>query len=130
MMPVLALALGMILSAIRGGSQDPIVALVITFVNVAIITTGAVFALIALLGIPRYGRKQILAPALIGLVLNLLFLAMFWGAWNNWRRGASTTTTTSTTKNVSAAITALSTADFGFDRGTWYSTPPRNDDVP
>jgi hypothetical protein len=115
MMPVLALAEGMILGAIRGHASESS-ALLITFINVTIICVGVVFAVSALLGIPRHGTRHILAPALVGLVLNLLLLAMFRATWNNWRRGAST-------RGTAARPTMIEHAS---GRETWYVNPPRN----
>jgi len=42
--------------------------------SIAIVLVGFVLAIVALFGIRRHGRKGILAPALVGLGLNGLFL--------------------------------------------------------
>jgi hypothetical protein len=90
MAPVLAIAVGMLASALRGRGQSATGGVVISLINVAILSVGALLALISLLGVGRYGSQGIVGPAAIGLTINLLLILVFLATWAQWRRSAAT----------------------------------------
>jgi hypothetical protein len=70
--PLIALLLGCFTSQIREANASMGVA--IGFVNVALIIGGFALAIVAFCGIKRYGPSGILAPAIVGLCINLFVL--------------------------------------------------------
>jgi hypothetical protein len=70
--PLIALLLGCLTSQIREANASMGVA--IGFVNVALIVGGFALAIVAFCGIKRYGPSGILAPAIVGLCINLFVL--------------------------------------------------------
>ena len=51
--------------------------LIVELVALLLMVVGLLLGIIALLGIPRHGIKGILAPALVGIAINGLFLSIF-----------------------------------------------------
>ena len=51
--------------------------LVMDLVALLFIIVGLVFGIVALLGISKHGKKGILAPAIVGIIINGLLLAIF-----------------------------------------------------
>lgn len=51
--------------------------LIMDLIAFGVMTIGLIFGLIALAGISRYGAKGILAPAIVGIILNGLLLFIF-----------------------------------------------------
>jgi hypothetical protein len=76
----------MISTAVRGQSQSLIGATVIGAINLFILTCGILLALVALGGMRRHGRRGILWPAVIGIVINLLFIGIIAATWLDYRR--------------------------------------------
>src|SRR3954470_1050706 len=70
--PLIALLLGCFTSQIRESNASMGVA--ISFVNIALIIGGFALAIVAFCGIKRYGPSGILAPAIVGLCINLFVL--------------------------------------------------------
>jgi hypothetical protein len=50
---------------------------ILDLVGALFIIVGLIFAVIALFGVRKHGSKGIVAPAIVGLVLNLLLLIIF-----------------------------------------------------
>jgi len=50
---------------------------ILDFVALALIVVGLIFGIIALFGISRHGSKGILAPAVIGIIINGLLVFIF-----------------------------------------------------
>jgi hypothetical protein len=73
MAPVIAIILGFL----ANNSRDRSGSLIMAFANMGLITIGFALGIVALLGIRRHGREGVLGPAIIGLVINGLFLAGF-----------------------------------------------------
>src|SRR5687768_3959173 len=84
--PIFALAFGMISTALRGPSQSLRGALVIGAINLFILTCGILMGLVALSGIGRHGKRGLLWPAVVGIVINLLFVAIIAASWLDYRR--------------------------------------------
>jgi hypothetical protein len=70
--PLIALLLGCLTSQIRESNAS--MALTIGVVNILLIVGGFALAIVAFCGIKRYGPVGLLAPAIVGLCINLLFL--------------------------------------------------------
>lgn len=70
--PLVAILLGCLTSQIR--EADRSMAVAIGFVNIALIIGGFALAIVAFCGIKRYGPAGLLAPAIVGLCINLLFI--------------------------------------------------------
>jgi len=51
--------------------------LVIEFIALAFMVVGLILGVIALFGIRKHGTKQILAPALVGIIIHGLLLSIF-----------------------------------------------------
>lgn len=70
--PVVALVLGCLT---RGSSErSPMTGGIVGLINVAMTFTGLVMGIVALFGVRKYGSRGILAPAIVGLVLNGLLV--------------------------------------------------------
>ena len=69
---------------------------ILELVALLLIIGGLVLGIVALFGIRKHGAKGILAPALVGIVINglllLIFITNFLAARARAQRGASTTT--------------------------------------
>jgi hypothetical protein len=50
---------------------------IIELVALLLIVVGLIFGIIALFGIPKHGTKGILAPAIVGIIINGLLLLIF-----------------------------------------------------
>jgi hypothetical protein len=72
--PVVALALGCVSSTMRGANSNHTMAIVIGAVNGLLIIAGFVMAIVAFFGVKRYGAAGIVAPAIVGLIINLIFI--------------------------------------------------------
>ncbi len=83
--PLVAAILGMLASAVRQQSRTG--ALVIGIANLLIILLGLIFAIVALAGVR--GRRGIVVPAGIGLLINLALLGTFIGFLLTGRRDAT-----------------------------------------
>jgi hypothetical protein len=64
---------GMVIGLRSGPGNDPIVDMVARLLAVI----GFVLGLVSLFGIRRYGSKKILAPALVGILLNAFFILVW-----------------------------------------------------
>jgi hypothetical protein len=73
--PLIAIMLGCLTSTIR--EANPTIAIVIGVTNGLIILAGFVMAIVAFLGVKRYGPAGIIAPAIVGLLINLVFIGGF-----------------------------------------------------
>jgi len=87
MAPLIAIGFGIVTAG--GRDKDPTMALIIGGANLLIIVLGFAFAIVALVGIRRHGREGIVAPALIGLVLNGLLIASFFATMSAANRLAA-----------------------------------------
>ena len=90
MAPVLAVAVGMLASALRGRGQSATGGVVVSLINVAILSIGAMLALVSLVGVRRHGSRGIVGPAAVGLTINVLLILVFVATWAQWRRSAAT----------------------------------------
>jgi hypothetical protein len=72
--PLIALCLGCFGNAAARGSEDRTASIIVGLINIVLILGGLVCGIIALCGVKRCGRSGILAPAIVGVVLNGVFV--------------------------------------------------------
>jgi hypothetical protein len=68
--PLIAMCLSCFAGAAARGNTDRMVSMILGFVYIVLILGGLVCGIIALCGVKRHGRTGILAPAIVGVVLN------------------------------------------------------------
>ena len=95
--PLIAIALGCFGNAAVRGGTDPMVSVIMGVINILLILGGLTCGIIALCGVKRHGSSGILAPAIVGVVLNGVFvLAMIAGVMALTARSAARTATPAT----------------------------------
>ena len=89
--PLVALLLGCLGSTTR--EANPTMGIVIGVTNVLLILTGFVLAIVAFFGVKRYGTAGIIAPAIVGLIINMIVIAAIGMFFFSVRRAVATRTT-------------------------------------
>src|SRR5258706_3300305 len=89
--PLIAILLGCVTSTVR--DTNPTMAIVIGATNGLLILAGFVMAIVAFFGVKRYGPAGIIAPAIVGLLINLVFIGGIASLFLYARRGMAARTT-------------------------------------
>src|SRR5260221_7709900 len=89
--PLIAILLGCVTSTVR--DTNPTMAIVIGATNGLLILAGFVMAIVAFFGVKRYGPAGIIAPAIVGLLINLVFIGGVGSLFLYARRGLAARTT-------------------------------------
>jgi hypothetical protein len=89
--PLIALLLGCLSSTTR--EANPTMGLVIGIVNGLLIIAGFAMAIVAFFGVKRYGTGGIMAPAIVGLIINMIFIGAAGMFFFSVRRAVATRTT-------------------------------------
>jgi hypothetical protein len=75
--PAIAFGIGMVVNVgLGGGQSSPLVGIITGSVSILLIILGFIFGIIALAGIPRYGKKGILGRGIAGVCINGILIAI------------------------------------------------------
>ena len=126
--PVLVLALGMCVNVGNvGANRDPVSSLLMGVVSLLLILAGFVLAIVALFGMRKRGSAGVIGGAIVGLLLNSIFLAGAGSAVvyrSSMRRGAGPPVAPALTPAAQQAADRQRGFDSAANYDGWFGTQP------
>jgi ABC-type molybdate transport system permease subunit len=74
--PAIAFGIGIVVNVGLGSQSSPLVGIITGSVTILLIVSGFIFGIIALAGVPRYGKKGILGRGIAGVCINGILIAI------------------------------------------------------
>ena len=74
--PAIAFGIGIVVNVGLGGQSSPLVGVITGSVGILLIVSGFILGIIALVGIPRYGKKGILGRGIAGVCINGIIIVL------------------------------------------------------
>ncbi len=74
--PAIAFGIGILVNVGLSGQSSPLAGIITGSVSILLILSGFVFGIIALAGVPRYGKKGILGRGIAGVCINGIIIAL------------------------------------------------------
>jgi hypothetical protein len=74
--PAIAFGIGIVVNVGLGGQSSPLVGIITGSLSILLIVSGFIFGIIALSGIPRYGKKGILGRGIAGVCINGIIIVL------------------------------------------------------
>jgi hypothetical protein len=74
--PAIAFGIGIVVNVGLSGQSSPLVSVITGSVGILLIVSGFILGIIALAGVPRYGKKGILGRSIAGICINGILIAL------------------------------------------------------
>ena len=74
--PAIAFGIGIVVNVGLSGQSSPLVGIITGSLSILLIVSGFIFGVIALAGIPRYGKKGILGRSIAGVCINGIIIML------------------------------------------------------